>query len=126
MKTGLDYETPILTLISTSGDLSVHQQIAYHTLLTVHKSITNKKPRYIYERLCIRTTSENRIFPHRQSNKISVNGKLTLTRGGFIYYGVMLFNQLPIDTTFKTKVKLWISKNISISPISINISVSGC
>ena len=48
LKTGLDYDTPTSTLVSESNDLSVHQLIAYQTILTVHKTLRNKKPTYIY------------------------------------------------------------------------------
>ena len=89
LKTGLDYETPTSTLISEAKEMSVHQNIAYHTLLTVHKSIVKKKPTYIFDKFKKKLPTNIGILPHKQANKVAVTGKLSITRAGFMYRGGM-------------------------------------
>ena len=55
--------------------------------------------------------------------KLTINGDLTVTRGGFMYRGSKLYNMLPEDIklaqsygAFKTKVKAWIKSNITVKP----------
>ena len=45
LQSGLPHDFPTEDLINLTGELSVHQLIAYHTLLQVHKIIVNKKPK---------------------------------------------------------------------------------
>ena len=104
--------TPVTELISRSGELSVHQLVGYHTLLQVQKVIANKKPAYIARKPPLNKPVEGQAFAHRQTNTISVNGRISsLSRSAFIYKGAALWNQLPLSLrncekteTFKYKV----------------------
>ena len=115
----MDYDTPTSTLLKEANELSVHQLIAYRTILTVHKTMQTKKPNYIF----------NKLKPNKQSrslrNDTNLNTKadLTVTRGGFIYRASKLYNMIPIHmkqlekyNTFKSKIKTWIRQNIKIIP----------
>ena len=105
--------TPVTELISRSGELSVHQLVGYHTLLQVQKVIANKKPAYIARKPPLNKPVEGQAFAHRQTNTISVNGRISsLSRSAFIYKGAALWNQLPLSLrncekpeTFKYKVQ---------------------
>ena len=105
--------TPVTKLISRSGELSVHQLVGYHTLLQVQKVIANKKPAYIARKPPLNKPVEGQAFAHRQTNTISVNGRISsLSRSAFIYKGAALWNQLPLSLrncekteTFKYKVQ---------------------
>ena len=48
---GMDYDTPVSTLLKVCNELSVHQLIAYHTACQVYKIHTTKEPVYHYNRL---------------------------------------------------------------------------
>ena len=95
--------TSCIDLVKMTGNFSIHQLIAYHTLLQVHKTTQTNKPRYL--------------------NTIEVNRNLTVSRSGFIFRGADLWNKLPIDIrscdkleTFRTKVKNWIREKVPVKP----------
>ena len=119
MKTGLDRDTPTKTLLSETNDMSVHQTIAYHTLLSVFKILESHKPTYLYNRFHKITKNNERT--RRNSLNLNIEADLTLTRGGFLYRGSKLYNMLPSELKsiskyqlFKLKVKAWIKLNVSI------------
>ena len=123
LRSGLPYDFPTNDLLKTTGELSVHQLVAYHTLLQVNKTLISKKPSYIYEKLNLRTAGENSVFPQRQSHTIQIKKRLTMSRSSFIYRGASLFNLLPMELRicknekhFKTEVKAWVKTNIAIRP----------
>ena len=123
LRSGLPYDFPTNDLLKTTGELSVHQLVAYHTLLQTNKTLISKKPSYIYEKLNLRTAGENSVFPQRQSHTIQIKKRLTLSRSCFIYRGASLFNLLPMELRisknekhFKTEVKVWVKTNIAIGP----------
>ena len=105
--------------METSEELSINQLTAYHTLLTVHKTKTSGKPKYLDERLQCTQANDNLVHPTRQLNKIYVKQNLSISRGGFVYRGGLLWNRLPDDLKcerqlgkFKTRVKAWVKKNV--------------
>ena len=124
LKTKKPRETPISELIKATKDMSVQQLTAYHTLMTVHKVITSGYPKYLADKLVLRQQNGDNIFPHRQLNKILVpNVNLTLSRGGFIYRGVCLWNALPSQMRaerkteiFKNRLREWIRLRVKIKP----------
>ena len=106
-----------------TGELSVHQLVAYHTLLQVNKTLISKKPSYIYKKLHLRTPGESSIFPQSQSHTIIINSRLNISRSSFLYRGASLFNQLPLDlrkckneVIFKKQAKAWVRAHIAIKP----------
>ena len=123
LKTNLAYDTPTTELIKQSGDLSIHQLTAYHTILTVFKTIKTGKPYYLSKKLELNLPKNESTFPHRQAYSITVHRNLTISRGGMMYRGAKLWNQLPIDLrkieklpSFKSGVKKWVMNSISIKP----------
>ena len=115
--------TSCIDLVKMTGNFSIHQLIAYHTLLQVHKTTQTNKPRYLSDRLILRKPDNSAIFPMRNLNTIEVNRNLTVSRSGFIFRGADLWNKLPIDIrscdkleTFRTKVKNWIREKVPVKP----------
>ena len=114
---------PCVELVKESGDMSIHQQIAYFTLLQVFKTTQSKKPDYLAKKLILKKPNGNNIFPQRQLNTIEVNSRLTIGRSGFLFRGAKLWNQLPNTMRscnnikhFKTAVKSWIREKIAVKP----------
>ena len=124
LQTGLPRDYPTNQLLTKTGNLSIHQLIAFQTLTQVFKVINNKKPHYLSTKFNIRNPENNRAFPHRKVNTVLVtNSKLSITRGGFIFRGQTLWNLLPaslrnckIEKEFKTEVRNWVSNNIGTKP----------
>ena len=76
LKTGLSRYTPNPTLLSASGDLSVQQLTAFHTLSAVQKIIHAGKPEYLSEKL------KQNSNPTRQGNTIeAIRGGVTKKNG---------------------------------------------
>ena len=118
LKTNLPRLTPTSTLLSVSGDLSVQQLTAFHTLSSLHKVLYSGKPRYLKNKLQINNNMT------RQEKTIIINhSNLSLRRGAYIYRGAIMFNNLPMELRnnmepdlFKAEVKSWIKNNISAKP----------
>ena len=124
LKSGMGKDTPTKDLLAVTGDLSVQQLTAYHTLMTVHRSITSGKPSYLAHQWKLKKPDRvQNIFPHRQLNTIEVNRELSISRGGTIYRGAKLWNMLPLKmrsenkvSTFKRQLKKWVFEAIKIKP----------
>ena len=123
--TGMDRDTPISVLATTSGKLSVQQRTALFTINSVHRSLTSQEPAYSYsvfknQRNPVENPEDN---PRHQTNCKVVNCKLSISRGGYYYRGSRLYNQLPtslIQTSnqsiFKKTAKQWVLDNIPFLP----------
>ena len=124
LKTG-NYEmnAPTNALLDVTGDLSVHQLGAYHTLVTAHRIIRTGSPQYLAGKLELRKPLPGHPFPARQLNTISVNSELTIGRSSFLYRAARLWNLLTPALRddvkpehFKVNVKQWIRKAIPRKP----------
>ena len=118
MKTG-NYvmNAPTNDLLDATGDLSVHQLGAHHTIVTAHRIIRTGQPKYLADKLMLRTPGP------RHVNTISVNCELTVSRSGFIYRAAKLWNLLPTPIrdiqkpeVFKVNVQKWIRENVPRKP----------
>ena len=124
MKTkNYDLNVPTNHLLDKTGDLSVHQLGAHHTIVTAHRIIRTGQPQYLSSKLILRQAIPDQINPLRQLNTITVNCELTISRSGFLYRAAKIWNQLPDDLraevqpeVFKVKVKQWIRKHIPRKP----------
>ena len=110
---------PTQELLDRCGELSVHQIGAQRTIMMVKKILRSEKPGYLSSKLVLRQTEE----PGAVSNLSPVHASLNITREGFLYRGIKLFNLLPealkAENTlsiFKEGLKSWIKENISIKP----------
>jgi len=115
--------TPTCDLLKETGDLSVHQLGAYHSLLTLARIFLKNKPEYFVNRLSLRKPASNNIFPSRHLNMIQVNCNLSLSRSGFSYRTSKLWNCLPGNLRsltnmkmFKGEVKEWVKEFVTVKP----------
>ena len=112
--TGHGFGTPIHQLLSDSGWLSIHQQIAYTTVLTVYKTLKTGEPVGLANRF-------GRLGAGLGGrNEVRVQGRLNVTREGLVYRGGLLWNMLPStirseksEPCFKKQVKAWIKENVA-------------
>ena len=123
LSTAMKQGTPTRELLAKAKMMSVHQLVGYHTLLTVQKTVTNRKPDYIYSRLSLQETVNDGVVAWRQVNKVRVDQRLTIAREAFMYRGGLLWNSLPVNlrmignsAKFKGAVKSWIKEHIPVKP----------
>ena len=120
--TGEPRATSTVNLLKLTNTLSIHQLVAFQTLVMVNKVVTNSKPAYLARKLTIRNGEG---IPERsKATIIQPNQTLSITRGGFMFRGIQLFNSLPIalrlqrdSNTFKTAVRSWVENNIPAKPV---------
>ena len=118
-----EMNTPTQNLLNATGDLSVHQLGAYHTMVTANRIIRTGQPKYLADRLVPRQPQPDQAFPARHSNTISVNCELTLSRCGFLYRAARIWNLMPPtlretarQEVFKTGLRKWILETIPRKP----------
>ena len=122
MKTkNYEKNAPTNKLLDATGDLSVHQLGAHHTIVTAHRIIVTGQPQYLAEKL--KSPSENQVFTTRHAGNIVVNCERTISRSGFIYRAAKLWNLLPKalreepkKEVFKRNMKEWIKANVPRKP----------
>ena len=102
--------TPTTELLACTGDLSVQQLGAFHTVLYIFKIVRSGKPRYLAEKLQLRQAVPGQIFPHRHVNTIQVHRVLTLSRSGFVYRGAQLWNHLPPEMRQESRLQVFKSQ----------------
>ena len=113
--TKLERDTPVGTLMSQCGWLSINQLIWYHTVVLVHRIRHSEVPKYLYN---MYNFSEEKVIETRQAvlKLISLKNpkapKYELTRRGFRWRSFQDYNILPLDIrsisnidTFKKQVK---------------------
>ena len=116
--TGMSWYTPTRLLLNRCGWLSVKQLVAYHTVLTLHKTMKKGSPKYIFDKMSgCRTNNHNT----RQIVKFDerFDGRTDRSQSSFCYRGAVLYNRLPMEirttgeiNSFKRKLKSWIKNNI--------------
>ena len=124
MKNGMGRDTPTKDLLAATGDLSIQQLTAFHTIMTVFRAVISGKPAYLAEQWKLKKPEvDGNIFPHRQLNTTHVTRELSISRGGTIYRGGQLWNLLPLSMRtennpklFKRELKKWILDSIKIKP----------
>ena len=116
--------TPVRQLLKECGWNSVRQEIYYHTVLQVHKTMTTRAPHYLYNKL-----TEDGRYP-RNTRQASVSTirmgptfqtRLTLTKDSFRWRGAAWHEVLAREIReemkigkFKKKLDTWVKTNISI------------
>ena len=108
--------------MDTCGWLSVKQQVIYHTTAMVHKTVLTGKPYYIHSRFNIEhayRTRQHTTGCIRIDNSYNYNSDLP--RNSFRCRGTSYYNTISADiraamtmNTFKSRLKKWIRKNVSI------------
>ena len=72
-------------LLRATNTLSIHQMIAYHTLVMVHKIINTGKPSYIAERLKLRSVDGRGLRGHREKMVVLSEQSLAVSRKFFFF-----------------------------------------
>ena len=116
--TKLSWFTPTRILMKQCNWLSVRQLVCYHTILTIHKTIKSRVPKYFFNKI----TSEN-TQNTRQSVKFDDKfpGKTERTQASFCYRRAQFYNKLPIDIRtatsiqiFKRETRQWVLNNVPV------------
>ena len=129
---------PIKTLLKTCGWMSVRQNMAYHSMFLLHKTIQNQAPEYLYKKV---TAAGEFTYKTRQAASCPAefsfdvqhptdSGKLrqepgskmkNISKQGWCWKSVGMYNTLPTDLRlegklkiFKKRLKKWVELNISI------------
>ena len=114
--------TPIKTLLDNCGWMSVRQMVTYHRVLLVFKIRLEGNPKYFVEKF---SSSQNPIYQTRFVDdggiKKSRNYKKDDPISSFVPSSIETWNNLPLDIRksenvmqFKTKLKIWIKRNVEI------------
>ena len=118
---GLDRDTPISVLSSTTGQLSVHQRCAFFTLTSVHRSISSQEPKYSYSSFQNRPNQIENAHHHQNCHPVSY--KLSISRCSYYYRGSRLYNEIPASlaqsakmSSFKLGAKKWVMDRIPLQP----------
>ena len=101
LQTGLGWYSSTEQLVNRANTLSVHQLVAYHTVLLVHKCRTSGEPLFMYRRLFPNVNQQqDSLGPLRSltNENITINFHLSLAHGSFFYRAARLYNALAIDT----------------------------
>ena len=123
--TGLPTLTPTTTLLSKTNSLSIQQLIAKSTLMMVFKILQTSKPKYLAEKMKVRTSQGERRIPHRSIGMLEARtANLSLSKESFIVRGSQLFNKLPVSLRlendvirFKQGMIKWVAENVRAKPI---------
>ena len=115
---------PVQQLLRECGWRSVRQEMQYHTMLQVHKTLTQKNPVYLHGKL---TADGSYAYRTRQTSTISIRQsqsfktKLTLCKDSFRWRGTAWYENLPWDIRgqqklgiFKKKLNIWVKDNVQI------------
>ena len=107
-------------LMESCGWLSIKQLVVYQTVIMIHKTLKNKSPGYMFNRLNMehsyRTRQGGGVRQDETFRSIS-----SLPRGSFRFSGSHDCNLIPASirainciSTFKVKLKQWVKRNISL------------
>ena len=99
------YDTPIKQLLEESGYMSVHQLIAYHTVLTVFKVIKTREPVHLAKRFGVEHVGQEGGRTRRREHDIRVEFDLSIARSGFVYRGAQICDMLPLEIKMANSLK---------------------
>ena len=115
---------PVQQLLKECGWRSVKQEMYYHTALQVHKTILQKNPVYLHQKL---TADGSYSYTTRRSSTISIRQSksfktsLTLCKDSFRWRGAACYERLPWDIRqlqkieeFKEQMDTWVKNNVKL------------
>ena len=135
--TKLSYFTPTKTILKSCQWMSVRQLMTYHSLVLLYKTLKQKTPEYLHDRVtsgghfpyntrqaatCPEGFSFNVQHPINSGTVRQVSGnKLDLSKLGWCWRSVDIYNTIPDHirletniTNFKKELKTWVNLNVSI------------
>ena len=115
---------PVKQLLKECGWRSVRQEMHYHTILQVHKTLVQKNPVYLHSKL---TADGSYAYRTRQTSTSSIRQSQTfktslkLCKDSFRLRGTACYENLPWDIRgqqklgiFKNKLNIWVKNNVPI------------
>ena len=102
----------------------MRQEMYYHTVIQVHKTLGTGSPVYLYKKLTQgghypRDTRQSRTSSIRLGPTFST--RLALTRNSFRWRGAVWYEDLPVEirkeqklNSFKKKLNVWVKINIDL------------
>ena len=99
-------------LLKQCGYLSVRQMASYHSISTVHKTIQNKQPEYLYQVLteALRSGVHHR-YPTTQAASIKVKAaRLATANSSFRWRAASQYSQLPLTLQNEPSLDIFNSK----------------
>ena len=120
--TKLNIYTSTKVLLTACGWMSVRQLMVFHSLVLLQKTRENEAPVYLYRKI---SSGGDFCYNTRQATTGSIRQvrgpKKDLSRQGWCWRSVDLYNKLPTDlklerklTNFKKRLKDWVALNIII------------
>ena len=120
--TGLDWFTPVDTLLQQCGWLSIFQLVHYHSLVLVYQVKADRKPIYFSNRFNSEFSRQTRLARGGGIRRLQ-KSQSSVAQAAFQVRAAQLWNDLPVDirrcstiVSFKGKLKKWIKSNISTYP----------
>ena len=127
--TKLDRFTPTKELMMQCGWMTVHQMLIFNSLVLLHKTIKQKKPTFLYQKITSGSGQPNTRQAASTTAALAAAGlpkqpsvetcDLELSRNSWCWASVTWYNQLPIGILseqktgkFKTMLKDWVQKNV--------------
>ena len=109
-----DWYTSSAVMLQQVGWLNVHQLIVYHSLVLIYKTRQEKKPVYLYEKICTPFSVNTRLA---NSNGIrnDVKAKSNIAKQSFLPRTISQWNGLPPEVRtiaslqkFKLSLRQWV------------------
>ena len=120
--TGSKRRTPTEVLLKKTNSLSVHQSIAFQTIVLMRKILNSSKPTHLAAKLLSQMKHDN-VLRKQEGNVVVPRYQLNSSRAGFLYRAAKLFNSLPTNIKlevnihrFKNDVRTWVIQNIKVKP----------
>ena len=119
-----DVYTPVKTLLTQCGWLSVHQMVFYHTVVLFYKTRQSGVPQVLFNMANVDYVYSTRaklkgMYKVMSSSKVPSD----LAMRSYRWLSVQYWNKLPVEIKtiknvlqFKKSLKLWIAKNLDINP----------
>ena len=119
--TRLGWYTPIPTLLTHCGWLSVRQLVVYHSLLQVFKTRNSKLPLFLHEKISNEFKYNTRLAAGSGMRLENKNALSEIGKQSFSQRSVLLWNNLPVNIRqseslliFKSSLKDWVKNNIPV------------
>ena len=116
--------TPVQQLLKECGWRSVRQEMHYHTLMQVHKTLKYRNPAYIHSKLTgdgVYSYNTRRASTSSIRQGLAFKTGLVLCKDSFRWRGASWYEKLPWDIrkqekigTFKSKLNQWVKTNVPI------------
>ena len=130
--TRLNIFTPTKVLMQQCGWMPIKHLMVYHSIVLLHKTLQNKSPSYLYQKVTSGTQQHNtrQAEESRAADEAAGvlqqpcvdNSDLDLCRSSWVWSSVKWYRQLPSNLKaekkickFKTALKSWVAEKIDVN-----------